>query len=359
MKDLRRKNPLSDKLFPGPEGGRYNLRLKIITDGEGRRWVIQRLAAERMIFTDGTCDADPAPRRGKRPIRADPDALRQMSGEELAALAAMDDPAAKSRAAIAAAAAAAGIPPAPEDVRRAARRARSRVMDFVLAEPDFTHFVTLTLDGAKIDRYDVKTVMQRVTVWLNNRVQRKGLKYLIVPEFHKDGAVHFHGFFNDALTLADSGTVIPPEGGRPIKRTTAKRRGLRPEDCKTVYNVTDWTLGFSSAIAMYGDRAAAAAYIAKYVTKEMEYAGGDRGKIGGRYFYHSSNLREPELVYALTDFETEPGYEFETPGGRFRVEYGRTEFCKGERLTVPKKGPFAAAIAPNGATVDKAQDDVL
>lgn len=35
---------------------------------------------------------------------------------------------------------------------------------------------------------------------------------VLVPERHKDGAIHLHGFFNDALPLVDSGTISRPGG---------------------------------------------------------------------------------------------------------------------------------------------------
>lgn len=95
------------------------------------------------------------------------------------------------------------------DVKRAQRRARSEVRDLALCNP-FTHFVTLTLDGARVDRYDMAAITRKLNIWLSNQVQRRGLKYILVPERHKDGAVHFHGFFNDVLERSDSGTVIPP-----------------------------------------------------------------------------------------------------------------------------------------------------
>ena len=106
---------------------------------------------------------------------------------------------------------------APEgaaDDARAMRRARAQVRELALCN-HFTQFVTLTLDAAQVDRYDMAAITRKLNAWLSNQVQRRGLRYILVPERHKDGAVHFHGFFNDALERSDSGTMIPPEGGRP------------------------------------------------------------------------------------------------------------------------------------------------
>ena len=80
-------------------------------------------------------------------------------------------------------------------------RARAAVRDIALCN-HFTHFLTWTLDAALIDRYDVDEVKRRVTSALKNLGFRKGFRYVIVPEFHKDGAIHFHG-------LCSLGCVLP------------------------------------------------------------------------------------------------------------------------------------------------------
>ena len=81
------------------------------------------------------------------------------------------------------------------DLERARRRAAARVRDIALCN-EFAYFVTLTLDAKQIERYDIRPVLARMRVWLDNRVRRRGLKYVLVPEHHKDGAIHFHGFFS-------------------------------------------------------------------------------------------------------------------------------------------------------------------
>lgn len=92
---------------------------------------------------------------------------------------------------------------------RAMRRARAQVRDLALCTP-FRWFVTLTLDRARVDRYDMKEITRHLNHWLDNQVRRRGLSYVLVPERHRDGAIHFHGFFNDALEAADSGTLSLP-----------------------------------------------------------------------------------------------------------------------------------------------------
>lgn len=192
------------------------------------------------------------------------------------------------------------------DLARAVRRARSQVRDIALCNP-MSYFVTLTLDKEKVDRYDVAAVTRKLNAWLSNQVQRKGLCYVLVPERHKDGAVHFHGFFNDALGTVDSGTIIPPGGGKPRKpRSKAQRADWLSKGGHIVYNIPGWSLGFTTAIELYGAYDSAVGYVCKYIGKDMNAAAQSglehAGKVGGRWYYSGGDLRRPDLVYADLDW---------------------------------------------------------
>ena len=156
-----------------------------------------------------------------------------------------------------------------EDMERSMRRARAKVRRIALSN-DFRWFVTLTLDPTRIDRYDVGEVVKKLSQWCSNQVKRRGLRYILVPERHKDGALHFHGFFSDAMEAVASGHR--DKGGRMI------------------YNLPQWTLGFTAAIELYGDYAGAVAYVCKYIGKQ-----GD--KPAGRWYYSGGALQEPAVEY--------------------------------------------------------------
>lgn len=184
---------------------------------------------------------------------------------------------------------------AARNLSRSQRRARSAVFDLALSTP-FTHFATFTLDARRVDRYDPEEVLRHLRYWLDNAVRRRGLVYVLVPELHKDGALHFHGLVNGALELIDSGTVIPPEGGKPRRpRSAAQRASWLTSGGATVYNVPGWTWGFSTAIELHGDRRRAVGYVCKYITKSAE-------KIGGRWYYSGGELRRPDGFTANLDF---------------------------------------------------------
>lgn len=188
----------------------------------------------------------------------------------------------------------------PEDeadnLARAQRRARTAVRDMALCNP-MSYFVTLTFDPAVIDRYDIKAIMRRVNGWLDNAVRRKGLAYILIPELHKDGAVHFHGFFNDALGVIDSGTMVPPGGGKPKRpRSAAQRAAWAEAGGREVFNLPSWPYGFSTAMKLHGDYRAAVGYVCKYIAKEQR-------KIGGRWYYHGGRLELPEVTYHDANIE--------------------------------------------------------
>lgn len=213
-----------------------------------------------------------------------------------------------------------------ENLKRAKRRARTAVFDYAMCNPDLDTFVTLTLNGELVDRYDYNAVVKRLNVWLDNRVRRHGLKYVMVAERHKDGAIHFHGLVNHtAVKLENSGKKD-------------KRRHV-------IYNVTDWTLGFTTAVRVWGDRANVCKYIVKYITKGEQ-------KVGGRWYYSGGDLCKPSYTYTNQtdvekyingDFER---YEVELKGKRGKVEiYSRLWGKAGKSCNAsPKKEKATAAM---------------
>lgn len=202
-----------------------------------------------------------------------------------------------------------------ESIARSVRRARVALRDYALST-EFRYFVTLTLDSSRIDRYDMNEITRRMQSWCSNQVQRNGLAYVLVPERHKDGAVHFHGFFNDALPAVDSGTLVSPSGGRPRKpRSKAQRTQWLSEGWRIVYNLPSWTLGFTTAMELYGEYPRAVAYVCKYIGKQQ--AGELPEKIGGRWYYSGGKLGKPILHYgdglACECAENDGAYVFEIP----------------------------------------------
>lgn len=204
----------------------------------------------------------------------------------------------------------------PETLRRSRERARRRLTDLIWCN-GWRYFVTLTFDEQKIDRTNYDEIIKKINVYLDNRVRRSGWKYAGVVEYHKDHrGLHFHFLVDGDLKLVDSGTVSVPGHKRPIRRDYARRLGFSESEMKTVYNIVDWSLGFSTAIAVYGDRRALARYVGKYLTKS------EVDKIGGRWYYRGGSLDEPMYKYDNTDFDRFVGdVDFDTDGGWFKIAY--------------------------------------
>lgn len=186
------------------------------------------------------------------------------------------------------------------DIDRSMRRARSKLRRIALAN-DFRWFVTLTLDPSKVDSHSGADVVKKLNAWCSNMVQRKGLKYILVPERHKKGGIHFHGFFNDCLEVVDSGHT--------------DKQG------HVIYNLPQWSLGFTTAIELYDNYSRAVGYVCKYIGKQGE-------KPAGRWYYSGGDLKEPDTEYLdISPAELQeifPGktLEFFTPVSKMAVVNG-------------------------------------
>lgn len=187
---------------------------------------------------------------------------------------------------------------AVESLERSRRRARSKVSDYAKSN-QFDYFVTLTLDKDVVDRYNVDAAVKRLRPFLDNAVRRHGLRYILIPELHQDGAVHFHGLVNDAFEMVDSGTVKLTGEGAPKKPKKPRSKKQRQEwldvGGQVVYNIADYKLGFSTAIGLYGDYSKAVSYVCKYIGKGT-------GKIGGRWYYSGGDLKSPSKEYFDVDY---------------------------------------------------------
>ena len=178
------------------------------------------------------------------------------------------------------------------------KRAKDKIFEIALAN-EWNYMVTFTLDESKVNRYDSKEVKRKFCKWLENMVQRKGLKALIVPELHKDGAIHFHGLINDSLDLVHSGTYKVTGKKKPVRLSTLKKMKLTPgsENVRDVYNITNYKLGFATAVELDGNKEAVSFYMTKYATKEL-----DLHKILGKFYLAVGDIKR-ELPYELLDLD--------------------------------------------------------
>lgn len=141
-------------------------------------------------------------------------------------------------------------------------------------------FITITFDRKITDSSDYKIVSNKITSFLNNLRKRgsKNLKYLIVPELHKDGKhYHFHGLLSgaDSLLLEDS--------------------GHKDKFGATIYNIMNWKIGFTTAQKIK-NQSAVRNYIGKYITKDLM----NKLKYKKRYFASKNCYIAPEEYYQFS-----------------------------------------------------------
>lgn len=212
-----------------------------------------------------------------------------------------------------------------DDRLRSMRRARAQLRRLALSN-EFTYFVTLTLDKEKVDRYDPKEILKKLNPWLDNMVRRYELLYILVPEQHKDGAWHFHGFFGGkGLKVEDSGTISVPWEKQPKRpRDEEERAAWLAAGGHVVYNLPQWPLGFTTAIELYGEYSAAVGYVSKYIGKQN----GERPM--GRWYYSGGPLKKPEKTYATLAYRElaedckDDAVEVEIPGSKLLVVHTKS-----------------------------------
>lgn len=161
---------------------------------------------------------------------------------------------------------------------RSIRRSRRTVVDLVICNP-FELFCTFTTSN---DRHNDSRSKEKMFNWLHNQRKRNGkFQYVIVPERHKDGALHFH-----AVIAGYTGSLKQSYGpkGKPIIKHQ-----------KPVYEFPEYKSGFNSAQKIgsgNNDLTSVARYLSKYLTKEMDLANSYK-----RRYWASVGLFRPITEY--------------------------------------------------------------
>lgn len=168
-----------------------------------------------------------------------------------------------------------------DNIDRSVRRTRSVIKDIMLSN-NFDLWCTWTFNQKRVkNRYDINECRRVLQTWLRNQKTNNSpnLRYLIIPEYHEDGAVHFHGFlkgFNGRL----------------------KDSKKRTKHNQTIYNATGYYSGFTQFVKI-GERFDSSSfkedykrvtnYMSKYITKDMPLIHGRK-----RYLC-SKELIRPEV----------------------------------------------------------------
>lgn len=160
--------------------------------------------------------------------------------------------------------------------RSALVRASSVIKEIAICN-DWQYFFTCTLNGNWHNRYDINPFRRVFPQWVRDYRKKYhcDLKYLVVPEQHKDGAWHIHGFIM----------------GLPESHLTKFVPGFHPRELIDK-GYSNWPelaskFGFCS-LSPVNDIIKAGHYVAKYLTKDLTRSVSD---FGGHLYYASVGLR--------------------------------------------------------------------
>lgn len=162
---------------------------------------------------------------------------------------------------------------------RSIRRAQSTIAHYCHSN-DFDMFLTLTLDPKRVkSRFDSVEAMEIMTKWLTAQRKKYGkFHYIVVPEAHANGAIHFHAVFKGY-------------NGKIKEATTRNNR--------KVYHLEEWKHGFSDC-EYIEDIGKVANYIRSYITKDLNYL------FGKKKYLVSHGLLKPIIHHNISlDQETE------------------------------------------------------
>lgn len=165
---------------------------------------------------------------------------------------------------------------------------RRKIKGYALSN-DFHWFVTLTFDPKKIDSFHYETAKDTLLKWCRKmrdecREKNKSFDYLMIPELHKSGAVHFHGLLGDIPAKFEK--AVNPKTGMPLIRHD-----------RQVYNLTKWKSGFSDCEEIESPERAAS-YITKYVTSALLT---DKQMYQKKRYFNSQGLAKPDVSYSMND----------------------------------------------------------
>lgn len=182
-------------------------------------------------------------------------------------------------------------------------RARSTVRQYGLCNA-WQYFVTLTFNQELVDRYNLPLLLQKVSQWIRDYRKKYGfdILYVLIPEQHKDGAWHMHGFIMglpaEHIKLFTLAEHLPDY----IRKKLIGK--------ELVYNWPAYADKFGHVtIEPIRSHERAVNYILKYINKDLERS---VTTLGAHLFYASQHLQKAQEIKRGTlteqfpvDFENE------------------------------------------------------
>lgn len=191
-----------------------------------------------------------------------------------------------------------------KSIKQAMNRAREKIHGYILAN-EWEYWATQTFNPEVIDRYDLDEIIRRYNKRLKNLRQRKyhNLRWLIVPEQHKDGAWHLHMFMagipEDRVVYSGYDYFNKSKGDKVYSRR--------------IYNWIDTIdYGFNDYLYIGEcdpiERCKIANYVTKYITKELA-----QKRYNKKMYWSSRGLNLPTVTNTLN-------YNIQRPTGIILAE---------------------------------------
>lgn len=159
-----------------------------------------------------------------------------------------------------------------ESIRCSVSRTRNKIQIITSSFDGWAYFATFTFDKNKVsDRYSYKDCSSCMHEFLSDlKKSYPDVVYIVVPELHKDGAIHFHGVFSHDIPLTYVGKF-------------RLKKGRPPED---TYHFNGFNYGFTT-VTKVRSLDAVTVYISKYITKAITVI----SKNKKRYWYSHSKIK--------------------------------------------------------------------
>ena len=166
-------------------------------------------------------------------------------------------------------------------------RSKSRIYELAYCNP-WDWFFTGTINPNKQDRTDLELFHKQLTQWLRNynRIHSLNIKFLFVPEKHKDGkSWHIHGFIYGLPVSHLKQFVIGDDMG--------KKLADKVKNGELIYNWIPYfnRFGFND-LEPIRNHEAVSKYVTKYVNKELANS---VTELNAHTYYHSRGLKFSDL----------------------------------------------------------------
>lgn len=176
------------------------------------------------------------------------------------------------------------------------RAAQNRALDQlygICLSNNWEYFITVTFSAKEVDRHDDDIVKTKWSEWLRSvRKKSPDLQCFVVPERHKDGAIHFHGFMSNANV-----TLVEAHYPENFKIVSKRGKPIYSKLGDPIFNIKEWTYGFSTVAVLpqEGNYERVVNYVSKYISKE----GGTVGYNKKRYYRTRNLLKKQKVSYNL------------------------------------------------------------